>query len=111
MMRKIVDWLNGRGRSLAPAPSSSPNYPVYEDDLPVQIPLENTAFEDHIEAILQCAQEQAEGLESGTEFTITAQYPPRQHPMVVIAPLMMRAGDYGLMCNIVMDDRVTFTKL
>ena len=107
MMRKIVDWLNGRSRSLAP----TPNRAVYDGDLPVQIPLDNTAFEDHIEAILRCAQEQAKGLESGTEFTITAQYPPGEHPMVVIAPLMMRVGDYGLMCNVVMNDQVTFTKL
>ena len=112
MLRKLKEWFNGPSRPLVPPPTGpGVTYPVYDGDLPVTIPLANTAFEDVIDDIFLRAQQEAEGLAVGTEFTITAMYPSGQHPMVIIGPLMMRAADHGLACNYVMNEQISFTKL
>lgn len=104
-------WPFSRRRPRRPQPQPPVSQELDMEDARV-IPLEDTIYEDIVVAILERAQQEASSRESGDRITVFMtddEWDRCEFPMYLIGPVFDRAGDYGLMPEVVFNQEFTFT--
>ena len=108
-----MNWLFKRRRPKRD-PITRPSRAVFDTDgIPVIVPVEGADYEEVIVALLERAKERAKETEVGESFTVLLtddEWTRCIHPSHIVAPVFMRAPEYGLMPDEAFNEAFTFYK-